>query len=110
MNTRQLHELLYTLGIGSHYLGHNITAQAIQLICCNKDSLLRVKDGIYIPIATQFQCDWRAVERNIRTVVHRAWTLNRPLIEHMAFYPLDHEPTVTEFLGILSVYVGQVSR
>lgn len=110
MNTRQIHELLYTLGIGRHYLGHNITVHAIQLILCDKDSLLHVKDDIIIPIAAQHQCDWRAVERNIRTVIHRAWTLNRPLVEHMALYPLDHEPTVTEFLDILSAYVGQGSR
>ena len=32
MNTRQIRELLYTLGIGRHYLGHNITVHAIQLI------------------------------------------------------------------------------
>ena len=83
MNTRQIHELLYTLGIGRHYLGHNITVDAIQLILCDKDSLLHVKDGVLIPIAAQHQCDWRAVERNIRTVIHRAWTLNRPLVEHM---------------------------
>ena len=110
MNTRQIHELLYTLGIGRHYLGHNITVHAIQLILCDKDSLLHVKDGVLIPIAAQHQCDWRAVERNIRTVIHRAWTLNRPLVEHMALYPLDHEPTVTEFLDILSAYVGPTSR
>ena len=63
MNTRQIHELLYTLGIGRHYLGHNITVHAIQIILCDKDSLLHVKDDIIIPIAVQHQCDWRAVER-----------------------------------------------
>ena len=106
MNTRQIRELLYNLGIGRHYLGHNITVDAIQLILRDKDSLLHVKDGVLIPIAVQRKCDWRAVERNIRTVIHRAWMLNRPLVEHMALYPLDHEPTVTEFLDIIAEYVG----
>lgn len=109
MNTRHIHELLYTLGIGRHYLGHNITVHAIQIILCDKDSLLCVKNGIYGPIAAQHQCDWRCIERNIRTVIRRAWMLNRPFLEHMALYPLDHEPTVTEFLDIFAAYVGQSS-
>ena len=107
MNTSQIHELLHSLGIGRHYLGHNITVHAIELILCDKDSLLCVKNRIYRPLAAQHNCDWRAVERNIRTVIHRAWLLNRPLIEHMALYPLDHEPSVAEFLDILSAYVEQ---
>lgn len=45
MNTRQIRELLYNLGIGRHYLGHNITVDAIQLILRDKDSLLHVKDA-----------------------------------------------------------------
>ena len=105
-NTRHIRELLYTLGIGRHYLGHNIIVHAIQLILRDKDSLLCVRNGIYIPVAIQHQCDWRAIERNIRTVIHRAWILNRPMMEHMARYPLDHEPSVTEFLDIFSEYVG----
>lgn len=109
MNTRQIHELLYTLGIGRHYLGHNITVQALQLILSDKDSLLCVKDGIYAPIAAQQHRDWRSIERNIRTVIRRAWTLNRPMLEHIALYPLEREPTVTEFLDILSVYAGHIS-
>lgn len=46
MNTRQIHELLHTLGIGRHYLGHNITVHAIQIILGDKDSLLHVKNEI----------------------------------------------------------------
>ena len=110
MSIRQIHELLYKLGIGRNYLGHNIIVLAIQIILRDKDCLLCVKDGIYLPIAEQHQCEWRTVERNIRTVIHRAWTLNRPLVEHMALYPLDHEPTVTEFLDILAEYAGPTSR
>ena len=105
MNTCQIRELLCSLGIGRNYLGHNILIEAIQRILCDKNRLLHVKDEILRPIAMQHQCDWRTVERNIRTVIHRAWKLNRPLIESMARYPLDQEPTVTEFLDMLTEYV-----
>ena len=109
MSLRQIHELLYKLGIGRNYLGHNIIVLAIQIILRDKDCLLCVKDGIYLPIAEQHQCEWRTVERNIRTAIRRAWKLNRPFLEQMAFYPLEDEPTVTEFLDILSVFVSRIS-
>lgn len=109
ITTRQIHELLYSLGIGRHYLGHDITAQALQLILTDKDRLLSVKEKIYLPIAAQRQCDWRAVERNIRTVIRRAWMLNRPLLEQMAIYPLEYEPSATEFLDILTAYLEHIS-
>lgn len=101
MNTRDIHELLLTLGIGRQYLGHNITAQAIHIILENEDSLLCVKKGIYMPIAAARHCDWRTVERNIRTVIHRAWTLNSEGLRSLAFFAPQHEPSVSEFLDML---------
>lgn len=101
MNNREIHELLLTLGIGRQYLGHNITAQAIHLVMQDEDSLLCIKKGIYMPIAASRHCDWRTVERNIRTVIHRAWTLNSESLRSIAFFSLQHEPSVSEFLDIL---------
>ncbi|MBQ7850566.1 MAG: sporulation initiation factor Spo0A C-terminal domain-containing protein [Clostridia bacterium] len=101
MDTKSIHELLLTLGIGRQYLGHNITAQAVALVMRDENSLLCVKKGIYMPIAAARQCDWRTVERNIRTVIHRAWTMHSDSLSRIAFYPLRHEPSVSEFLDIL---------
>ena len=101
MNPRSIHELLLTLGIGHQYLGHNITAQAIAIVMRDENSLLCVKKGVYMPIAAARQCDWRTVERNIRTVIHRAWTLHGDSLARIAFYPLRQEPSVSEFLDIL---------
>ena len=105
MNNRRINELLYTLGIGRQYLGHNITAQAVGMVILDENCLLCVKQGIYIPIAAQRHCDWRTIERNMRTVIHRAWTLNARRLEEIAVYPLQREPTVTEFLDILSSHI-----
>lgn len=105
MRTRTINELLLTLGIGRQYLGHNITVQAICLVVQDENCLLCVKNGIYCPLAQQRHCDWRTIERNLRTVIHRAWTLNADRLVKLAVYPLRREPTVTEFLDILSSYV-----
>ena len=101
MYTKRIHELLLTLGIGHQYLGHNITAQAVAIVIRDENCLLCVKKGIYMPIAAARQCDWRTVERNIRTVIHRAWTLHSDSLSRIAFYQLKQEPSVSEFLDIL---------
>lgn len=105
MNSRDIHELLLALGIGRQYLGHNITAQAISIVLKDENSLLCVKKGIYIPIAEERHCDWRTVERNIRTVIHRAWSLAGERLSGLALYSLSREPSVSEFLDILSSYL-----
>lgn len=110
MKTQQLHELLLALGISRRYCGHDITVQAVQLILRDPDRLLCVRRGIYAPIAAQRQCDERAVGQNIRTVIRRAWQINRPLLEQLARYPLEREPTVSEFLNILAAYLGRLSE
>lgn len=105
MTSRKINELLLSLGIGRQYLGHGITAQAISMVIEDENCLLCVKQGIFIPIAAQRKCDWRTIERNMRTVIHRAWTLNADRLTELAFYPLRREPTVTEFLDILSSHI-----
>ncbi|MGN0794237.1 MAG: sporulation initiation factor Spo0A C-terminal domain-containing protein [Aristaeellaceae bacterium] len=105
MPTRKIHELLLTLGIGRQYLGHGITVEAISMVIEDENCLLCVKQGIFMPIAERRNCDWRTIERNIRTVIHRAWTHNADRLMAYAVYPLKREPTVTEFLDILSSYI-----
>ena len=55
--------------------------------------------------AAHFGCKWTVVERNIRTVVARAWQVNSDLLIRMAGYPLDGAPTASEFIEIVSSYI-----
>lgn len=105
METRRINELMLSLGIGRQYLGHRIAVQAILLVIEDETRLLCVKQGVYIPVSVARQCDWRTIERNIRTVIHRAWTHNAEQLTRIAVYPLHREPTVTEFLDIVSSYI-----
>lgn len=106
MQKKKIHELLLSLGIGRQYSGHSITVQAVQMVIEDEDRLLRLKQSIYQPLAAQRSCDWRTIERNIRTVIHRAWRMNAEGLSSLAIYPLQSAPTVTEFLDILSVYIA----
>lgn len=105
METRTIVQDLRTLGIGRQYLGYNITIKAVRMVVRDENRLLCVKQGVFVPLSEQQQCDWRTIERNIRTVIHRAWYINQPYLSELAGYPLHQEPTVTEFVEMLSAHV-----
>src|SRR5699024_12598375 len=57
----------------------DLTAYAIYLAVQDESRLEAVTKEIYMGTASHFNCNWTAVERNIRTAVARAWRINRPL-------------------------------
>lgn len=105
METRMITQDLRALGIGRQYLGYNITITAVRMVLGDENRLLCVKQGLFKPLSEQNHCDWRTIERNIRTVIHRAWNVNRDYLNELAGYPLHQEPTVTEFVEMLSDHV-----
>lgn len=105
METKIIISDLRTLGIGRQYLGYNITIKAVRMVLMDENRLLCIKQGIFIPLSEQQHCDWRTIERNIRTIIHRAWCVNQDYLNELAGYPLRHEPTVTEFVEILSAHI-----
>lgn len=105
METKIIIQDLRLLGIGRQYLGFNMTIKAVRMVLLDENRLLCVKQGIFIPISEQQQCDWRTVERNIRTIIHRAWCVNQTYLSELAGYPMHHEPTVTEFVEMLSAHI-----
>lgn len=105
METKTIIHDLRALGIGRQYLGYNITIMAVRMVLTDENRLTCLKNGIFIPLSEQQHCDWRTIERNIRTIVHRAWSVNQPYLAELAGYPLHAEPTVTEFLEMLSAHI-----
>ena len=80
---------------------------AVRMVIADENRLLCIKRGIFQPIAQQEECDWRTIERNIRTAIRRAWKVNRDYLTELARYPMHQEPTVTEFVEILSDHATQ---
>ncbi len=105
METRTIIQDLRTLGIGRQYLGYNITIKAVRMVIRDENCLLCIKQGIFVPLSRQQDCDWRTIERNIRTIIHRAWNVNREYLGELAGYPMHQEPTVTEFVEMLSAHI-----
>ena len=66
-----------------------------------QDRLLLVTKWLYPDVAKRYRTNWKAVERNIRTVSIIAWKRNRTLLEALAQRPLDRHLCSTEFLALL---------
>ena len=105
-----IQDTLRPFGITRCYKGFKHTAYAIYLAVQDESCLEAVTKEIYMETASHFNCEWTSVERNIRTAVARAWRVNRSLLSKMAGYPLDTEPTASEFIEIIASYILRSSQ
>ena len=69
-------------------------------ICTNS-----ITREIYTEVAKRLGSTPSAIEKNLRTVVQRAWRMNPGDLEKMAGYHLEFMPSVSEFLDILFNYI-----
>ena len=100
----EIREVLRLLGVGGNYSGQRLTAAAVLLTIGEQDRLLRVTKRLYPAVGQQFGCDWRRVERAIRSAAKRAWERNPEYLTELARYPLNGPPTSSEFVDILASY------
>lgn len=100
----RIQEHLWRLGVGIHLKGYKMTIEAVSLALEDEDRLQCAQDFLFKPIAVRFGCDYRCVERNIRTVIDNAWRCNSAYLSHLAGFQLDAPPTVIEFLDYLVVF------
>ena len=77
-------DLLYSLGVTANYKGFLHTTYAVSLCMERQDRLLLVTKWLYPDVARRYGTNWKAVERNIRTVSRIAWIRNRVLLESLA--------------------------
>ena len=100
-----IEDTLRALGITRNYRGYPHIAYALELAVEDENRLRSVTKEIYFATAQHFHCRWTSVEHNIRTIVHRVWRINRPMLEEIAGFHLDGTPTVGEFLDIIAGYI-----
>lgn len=98
--------LLYSLGVTANYTGFFYTAYAVSLCVEQPEKLLLVTKWIYPEVAKRYRTNWKAVERNIRTVSSVIWRENRPLLEQLAHRPLEQKPRNAQLLAILAASLG----
>ena len=100
-----IQDTLRPLGITCCYKGYNHTIYAIELAVKDDTCLEAVVKEVYMKTASHFKCKWTSVERNIRTVVLRAWKTDSNLMCQMAGYNLSAPPAASEFIAIISSYI-----
>lgn len=101
-----LYGLLNQLGVTANYAGFFHIACAVSLCIEQPDRLLQVTKRLYPDVAKQYGTNWKAVERNIRTVCCVIWRENRPLLEGLAHRPLAQKPRNAQMLAILASQWG----
>ncbi|HAX83378.1 MAG TPA: sporulation initiation factor Spo0A [Ruminococcaceae bacterium] len=105
MKNMEIQIVLRRLGICSTYKGYKATVLALTLALEDENRLNSITKNIYSEVARQLGSTPSAVERNMRTVVQRAWKINPADLERMAGYHIEYLPSVSEFLDILFNYI-----
>ena len=91
--------MLCRLGATANYRGFSYTAYAVLLCVQQQDRLLLVTKWLYPDVAKRYGTNWKAVERNIRTVITVVWEQNRAMLEGLARRPLLQRPCAAQFLS-----------
>ena len=101
MMQMDIYDLLYHLGITANYTGFFQTASAVRLCMEQPERLLLVTKWVYPDVAKRYKTNWKAVERNIRTVNGIVWEQNRPYLEELTGRGLPYKPGNAQLLAIL---------
>lgn len=97
-----IYDLLYRLGVTPNYIGFLYTAYAVKLCAERQERLFSVTKQVYPEVAKKYHTNWKAVERDIRTVVNIIWTKNRALLGETVHRPIFERPKTAQFLAMLS--------
>lgn len=95
-------QILNRMGITSNYIGFRQTLFAVELVRQEPDLLFLVTKGLYPAVAKEYRTSWKAVERNIRSVITMAWARNPDLVRDLAGYDMDEKPKAAQFIAILA--------
>ena len=99
-----IHTLLYSIGLSENYVGFHHLAAGVEIAAQSPESLLMVTKWLYPEIAKRCKSNWKAVERNIRTMLHVVWRQSPEELERIAGCPLHQRPAPARFLAILTRY------
>lgn len=97
----QIYDVLYQLGITANYIGFFHTAYAVWLCAQNPERLQLVTKWLYPDVAERYKTNWKAVERNIRSIIALVWDDNLEQLNELAGYRLIRRPRPAQFLSIL---------
>ena len=105
MDIAEIYDLLYRMGITAKYVGFFHASYALWLVLLQPDRLQLVTKRLYPEVAKHYGTNWKAVERNIRSVISLAWELRPEILNRIAGERLEGPPRCVQFLSILAAYL-----
>ena len=99
---KRVASVLAKLGVPRTYRGFEATMAAVWLVLEDEECLRMVIKRIYTGVSELCGQSRYAVERNIRTVVKRAWERNPDYLVEIAGYPIETQPIPSEFIDLLA--------
>lgn len=107
---RRACQLLRRMGVTPGYAGFYQAAWAAGAAARRPELMLSLSKWLYPLVAEELGTTSTAVERNIRTVILRAWRRNPELLRQCAGFPLDKRPTCGEFLALLAAWLEETEQ
>ena len=101
-----IYALLYQMGAAPTYRGFAQAAYAVLISLEEPECLSLATKTLYPDVARQYNTSWKAVERNIRTLIAHIWGANPDFLAELAQYPLVRKPTPTQFISILVAHIS----
>lgn len=101
-----IRQVLWEANIPPSYLGAHYLAYAGLLVVENQNRLTLVTKWLYPEIASRYQTNWKAVERNIRTVINLCWEQDAgDGLRQLTGGPIDKKPSPTQMIQLLAHYL-----
>lgn len=100
--TKQIYDLLYSLGVTANYKGFYYISYAVCLCAEEPKKLLSVMNLLYPDVAAHFNTTVCAVERLVRRTLAQVWELNPQRIARMVGRDTQIKPKPAQFLAALT--------
>lgn len=78
-----------------------MTVRAFNIISEDESAIYNIIDKVYKKVAEKYSTTYMAVERDMRTVIKKAWNRNPELFNEVLDYAGTKVPTVSVFLTLL---------
>ena len=100
-----IRKTLWDLNIPPTYLGAHYLAYAELLVLEDQDRLTMVTKWLYPEVASHYHTSWKAVERNIRTVISTCWAQDKGArLSRALGIPFAEKPSPTGIIQLLAYY------
>ncbi len=96
-----IEEQLLRLGINQGFKGFQILLESCRLGIEDEDRLNNIRGNLLSRCAAADKCSIRCIERNLQTLMKRAWKTNPDYLLSISGLYMTEAPTVSQLIEIL---------